>query len=165
MPNRSRRVKRTIKKANFIFTTDLNLIKPYAVYDICIENFISRFGPNDIILYNESIGFALIKYMDFCPINILDDPYCLDFIDINDYHRGTGYGKRLISFILQHFQTVIHALDSSLGFFEHISEDIGLEKINTGLHFGSGFISSSLIINRKPKVNTCIEGCGLKFKG
>ena len=88
MPNRSRRVRqfkrRNNNKDRFIFTNDLNLIKPYADYHICIENFFSRFGPNDIILYNKNIGFALIQYKDFCPINILDDPYCLDFIYINE---------------------------------------------------------------------------------
>ena len=67
MPNRSRRVRR-VKRINndnnkdkFVFTKDSNLIKPYAYYHICIENFISRFGPNDIILYNKNIGFALIQ--------------------------------------------------------------------------------------------------------
>ena len=42
-------------------------------YHICIENFISRFGPNDVILHNKIIGFALIQNKDFCPINILND--------------------------------------------------------------------------------------------
>ena len=77
MTNRSKRVRR-VKRRNysFLFTNNLNLIKPYVKYHICIENFISRFGPNDIILYNKNIGFAIIQYKDFCPINILDDPYC-----------------------------------------------------------------------------------------
>ena len=49
---------------------------------MCIENFISRFKPNDVILYNKNIGFALINHKDFCPIDILNDPYCLDYIYI-----------------------------------------------------------------------------------
>ena len=67
--------------------------------------------------------------------------------------------------ILNHFQIVIHALDDSLGFFEHISEDLGLEKLNTGLHFGNSFISSNLSVDRQPVVNSCIGGCGLNYKG
>ena len=70
MRNRSKRNTHR-KKDKFIFTNDLNLIKPHADYDIFIENFISRFGPNDIILHTKNIGFALIQYNDFCPINIL----------------------------------------------------------------------------------------------
>ena len=161
MLNRSRRIRR-VKRRNinnkdrFIFTNDLNLIKPCADYDICIENFISRFGPNDMILYNKNIGFALIQYKDFCPINILDDPYCLDFIYINENYRGKGYGRRLMKLILNHFQIVIHTLDDSLDFFEHVSEDLGLEKINTGLPFGNSFISSNLNVNRQPVVNICL---------
>ena len=87
------------------------------------------------------------------------------FIYINENQRGRGHGRRLMKLILNHFQIVIHALDDSLGFFEHISEDLGLEKINTGLHFGNTFTSSNLNVNRQPKVNTCIGGCGLKYKG
>ena len=161
MPNRSRRVGRVEHRNNnnkdrFIFTNDLNLIKPYADYHICIENFISRFGPNDIVLYNKNIGFALIQYKDFCPIKILDDPYCLDFIYNNENQSGKGYGRKLMSFILKHFQIVIHTLDDSLGFFEHISKDLGLEKINTSMPFGISFISSNLDINREPVVNICL---------
>ena len=78
----------------------LNLIKQYADYDTCIEIFISRFGPNYIVFYNENIGFALKQYIDFCPINILDDPYCLDFIYINQNQTGKGHGRRLLKFIL-----------------------------------------------------------------
>ena len=79
MPNRTRRDKRRRNRHKTIFTNDLRLINSYADYHICIEYFISRFGPNDIILYNKIFGFALIQYKDFCPINIQDDPYCLDF--------------------------------------------------------------------------------------
>ena len=65
MRNRSKRNTHFNKprknKDKFIFTNDLNLINPYADYDIHIENFICRFGPNDIILYKKIIGFALIK--------------------------------------------------------------------------------------------------------
>ena len=169
MPNRCRRVRRfkrrNNKKDRFIFTNDLKLIKPYADYHICIENFISRFGPNDIILYNKNIGFALIQYKDFCPINILDDPYCLDFIYINENQRDKGHRRRLMNFILKHFQIVLHTLDDSLGFFEHISNDLGLEKLNTGMPFGISFISSNLDINREPVVNNCLAGCGLKYSG
>ena len=60
---------------------------------------------------------------------------------------------------------MIHVLDSSLGFFEHISKDLGLEKINTGLPFGTSFISTNLNINCKPVVNNCLGGCGLRFSG
>ena len=169
MPNRSkqfRRVKRrNSNKDKFVFTNDLNLIKPYAVYDICVMSFISRFVPNDVILYNENIGFALIQYKDYCPVNIQDDPHCLDFIYINENQRGKGHGKRLMNFILRHFQIVIHVLDSSLGFFEHISNDLGLEKINTGLLFGITFISTNLNINQQPVVNSCLGGCGVRFSG
>ena len=67
--------------------------------------------------------------------------------------------------ILNHFQIVLHTLDNSLGFFEHISKDLGLEKINTGLPFGNSFISSNLNINRQPVVNSCLGGCGREFSG
>ena len=100
MRNRSKRNthfnKHRKNKDKFIFNNDLNLIKPYAGYDVCIENFISRFGPNDVIIYNKNIGFALIQYNDFCPINIQDDPYCLDLIYINENQRGKGHGRRLM---------------------------------------------------------------------
>ena len=65
MPNRSRLVRRVKCRKNkdkFVFTNDLNFIKPYANYDICNESFISRFGPNEVILYNKKIGFSLIQY-------------------------------------------------------------------------------------------------------
>ena len=65
MPNRSRRVRRVKCRNNeekFVFTNDFNFIKPYADYDIYNENFISRFGPNEVILYNKNIGLALIQY-------------------------------------------------------------------------------------------------------
>ena len=171
MPNRTRRfrpVKRrkiNNNKDDFIFTRILNLIKPYVNYDICIEKFISRFGPNDIIIFNKNIGFALIQYKDFCPRNILDDPYCLDFFYINENQRGKGHGKRLMKLILNHFQIVLHNLDGSLGFFEEISKKFGLEKLNTGMPFGISFISSNLDINREPVVNNCLGGCGLKYSG
>ena len=102
MPNRTRRVRRVKRRKNknkdsFIFTNDLNWIKPCAEYDVCIENFVSRFGLNDIILYNKNIGFALIQYKNFCPTNIPDDPYCLDFIYINENQRGKGHGKKLMN--------------------------------------------------------------------
>ena len=65
MPNRSKRFRRVkrrnISKDRFIFTNDLNLIKPYGDYHICIENFVSKFGPNDVIYYNKNIGFALFQ--------------------------------------------------------------------------------------------------------
>ena len=67
--------------------------------------------------------------------------------------------------ILSHFQIVIHALESSLGFFERLSKDLGLEKINTGMPFGVSFFSSNLDINREPVVNNCLGGCGLKYSG
>ena len=165
MLNRTRRDKRRRNKDKFIFTNDLSLIKPYVDNHICIENFISRFGPNDVILYNNNKGFALIQYKDFCPINIQDDPYCLDFIYINENQRGKGHGRRLLSFVLKHFQIVLHTLDDSLGFFERICKDLGLEKINTGMLFGISFISSNLDINREPVVNNCLGGCGLKYSG
>ena len=68
-----------------------------------------------------------------------------------------------MKFILNHFQIVIHTLDTSLGFFEHISKDLGLEEINIGLPFGSSFISSKWNVNRQPIVNSCLGGWELKF--
>ena len=69
--------------------------------------------------------------------------------------------------LLKHFQIVIHLLDDSLGFFEQISKDLdlGLEKINTCMPFGSSLIASNLNINRQPIVNSCIGGCGQEFPG
>ena len=125
MPNRNRRANH---KDRFIFTTDLRLIKPYVDYDLCIGNYISRFKANDVILYNKNIGFALINHKDFCPIDILNDPYCLDYIYINEDYRAKGHGRRLMNLILKHFQIIIHSLDDSLGFFEHINKDLGLQK-------------------------------------
>ena len=60
---------------------------------------------------------------------------------------------------------MIHTLDTSLGSFEHISKDLGLEKINIGLPFGSSFISSNWNANRQSLVNSCLGGFGLKFSG
>ena len=65
MRHRVRRDKRRSNEGKFIFTNDLNLNKPYADYDICIENFISRFGLNDTIVYGKNIDFALIQNKDF----------------------------------------------------------------------------------------------------
>ena len=168
MTNRSkqlRRFKRRNNKDKFILTNNLNLIKPYAKYHICIENFISRFELNDIILYNKNYGFALIRYKDFCPINIQDDPHCLDFIYINEDQRGKGHGKRLMKLILDNFQIVIITLDDSLGFFKHISKDLGSEEINTGILFGISFIPTNLNINCKPKDNNSLGSCGMRFSG
>ena len=169
MTNRSKQVRRVKRRNNnkdkFMFTNNLNLIKPYAKYHICIENFIYRFEINDIILFNKNYGFALIRYKDFCPINIQDDPHCLDFIYINEDQRGKGHGKRLMKLILDNFQIVIQTLDDSLGFFEHISKDFGLEKINTVMPFGVSFISTNLNINCKPVVNNCLAVYGIRFSG
>ena len=79
--------------------------------------------------------------------------------------RGEGHGKRIMNFILKHFQKVIHTLDDSLGFFECISKDLGLQKIYTGLPFGKSFISSNLNIIRQPVFNSCLGGRGLKLSG
>ena len=70
-----------------------------------------------------------------------------------------------MKFILNHFQIVIHTIDSSLVFFENNREGPSLGKINTGLPFGNSFISSNLIINRLPMINFYLGGCGLKFSG
>ena len=162
MPNRNKRAR---DKDRFIFTTDLRLIKPYIDYHMCIENYNYRFKPNDIMIYNKNIGFALINYRDFCPIDILNDPYCLDYIYSNEDYRGKGHGRRLMNLILKHFHVVIHSLDDSLGFFEHISKDLGLEKINRDIPFGVTFISTNLNTNREPIVNICIAGCGRVYSG
>ena len=165
MRKRTRRDKRRSNEDSFIFTTDLKLNKPYADYHICIEDFISTFGPIEIILYNKNIGFALIQKYDCCPINKLVEAYCLDFIYINENQRGKGHGLWLMKLILNHFQVVIHALDFSLGFFEYIGKDLGLEKMNISWSICHSFISSNLKTNRLTKVNICIGGCGLKFSG
>ena len=65
---------------------------------------------------------------------------------------------------LNQFQIVIHSLDDSLGFFEHI-KDLVWEKRNTSMPSGSIFISSNLNINRQPIVKSCIGGCGRDFPG
>ena len=126
MPKRNR----NNNKDKFVFTKDLNLNKPYTNYDLCNENYISRFKPNDIILHNRNIGFALINHRHFCPINILNDPYCLDYIYVNENYRDKGHARRLMNLILKHFQIIKHSLDDSLGFFEHLSKDLRLEKNN-----------------------------------
>ena len=66
---------------------------------------------------------------------------------------------------LNHFQIVLHTLDDSLGFFERISKDLQLEKINTDMPFGVSFISSNLDINRVPVIINCLGGWGLKYSG
>ena len=152
-------------KDKFAFTKDLNLIKPYTNYDLSIENYLSRFKPNDIILHNKNIGFALSFHRHFCPINIINDPYCLDYIYVKENYRGKGHARRLMNLILKHFQIIIHILDDSLGFFKHLSKDLKLEKIFTNMPFGASFISTNLNINRKPIVNTCLGGCGLLYSG
>ena len=70
-----------------------------------------------------------------------------------------------MNLILKHFQIVIHSLDDSIGFFDHISKDFGLEKINRDIPFGTSLISINLDINRKPVVNNCLGVCGLKYTG
>ena len=70
-----------------------------------------------------------------------------------------------MNLILKHFQIIIHSLDESLGFFEHLSKDLGLEKINSTIPFGVTFISTNLNINRGPIVNNCIGSCGQVFSG
>ena len=60
---------------------------------------------------------------------------------------------------------MVHTLDPSLGFFEHISKDLGLENRNTGLPFGNSFIWSNLNVNRLPIRNGCLGSCGLKLLG
>ena len=70
-----------------------------------------------------------------------------------------------MNLILKHFQIVLHTLDDSLGFFEQLNKDLGLEKINTSVPFGISFISSNLDINREPVVNNCLGSCGLKYSG
>ena len=99
MRNRSKRKTHFSKHRKFIFTKDLNFIKPNADYDFCIELFISRIRHNDIIPCR-NIEFALVQYKDFCPINILDDPYCLDSTYINENQRGKGYGRILMKVVL-----------------------------------------------------------------
>ena len=61
MSKQTRRDKRRRNKDKFLFNNDLSLIKPYIDYHICFEKLISRFGPNDVILYKNKIGFALIQ--------------------------------------------------------------------------------------------------------
>ena len=159
------RNKRPRDKNRFIFTDDLNLIKPYIDYNMCIGSFISRFDHNDYILYNKNIGFALIKYRDFCPINILNDPYCLDYIHIHENQRGKGHAKRLMKFILKHFQIVLHTTDNEQPFFEHNSKDLKLKKINTKQPYGASYISTNLDTNRDPIVNMCLGRCGKQYPG
>ena len=162
MPNRNKRAR---DKDRFIFTTDLRLIKPYVDYQMCIEDYISRFKHNDVILYNKNIGFALINYRDFCPINILNDLYCLDYIYIDKDYRGKGHGRRLMNLILKHFQIVIHSLDDTLSFFEYLSKDLGLYKIKINKPFGTSLISTNLNINRMPIVNKYLGKCGQRYRG
>ena len=70
-----------------------------------------------------------------------------------------------MNLILKHFKKTIHSLDESLGFFEHLSKDLGLEKINSTIPFGVTFISTNLNINRGPIVNKCIGSCGQVLSG
>ena len=53
MRNSTRRIKERRNKDKFKFTNDIDLNKPYAGYHICIEDFLSRFGVNDVILYKK----------------------------------------------------------------------------------------------------------------
>ena len=117
-------------KDMLIFTDGLNLIRLYAD-NVTIKNFSSRFKTNKAIVYNRTIGFALIQCKYFCPIQVLNAPYCLDFIYIDENQRVKGQGRRLLKFIRDHFQKVVHALPKSLGSFEHINKDMGLEGIKT----------------------------------
>ena len=54
MRNRTRRIKGRRNKDKFKFSNDIDLIKPYAGYHIFIEDFLSRFGVNDVILYKKN---------------------------------------------------------------------------------------------------------------
>ena len=70
-----------------------------------------------------------------------------------------------MNLLLKHFQIIIHSLDTSLSFYEHISNDLGLEKINIVIPFGTTFISTNLNINHKPVVNKYLGNCGQKYIG
>ena len=89
----------------------------------------------------------------------------MDYIYNNENYRGKGHARRLLNLILKYFQIIIHSLDESLGFFEHLSKDLRLEKIITNMPFGTSFISTNLNINRKPIVNTFLGGCGWLYSG
>ena len=70
-----------------------------------------------------------------------------------------------MNLIIKHFQIIIHSFDEPLGFFEHLSKDLGLEKINSVIPFGATFVSTNLNIKRVPIVNKCIGSCRLVFSG
>ena len=143
----------------FIFTKILKLVKPYAD-DNLVENSISRNETNDVIVYNENIGFALIVYVDFCPIEKLDDRYCLNFIYIILEQRGKGHEK----FILEQFKIILHSIISSLGFFDRIIKDWKIERIKTYVS-DTSFISSNMDVNCEPILNRCLGGCCQEFSG
>ena len=168
MRNRTRRNKGRRNKDRFIFTNDINLIKPYAGYHICIEGFISRFGSMTFFFTKKiSVSRYYITKI-FVPLTYKTILFVWIYvIYINENQRGKGHGKSLMQNLLKHFQIVIHLLDDSLGFFEQISKDLdlGLETKNTCMPFGSSFISSNLNINRQQKVNSFIGGCGREFPG
>ena len=86
------------------------------------------FDPMTLSFTIKYIGFALIQYKNFCPINLLEDPRCLIFLHINDYQKSEDHGRKLLNSILNPFQIVIHILDSFPGFTEQISRGLGLEK-------------------------------------
>ena len=84
---------------------------------------------------------------------------------MNKNYRGQGHGRRLMNLILKHFQITLHSLDEALGFFEHLSKDLGLEKIHTNMPTTTLFISTNLDTNRLPIINNCIGGCKLIYSG
>ena len=120
------------------------MIKPYAVV-ILVQNLLSRFETNVIIVSNKVTSFALPSCMDFCPVVILDEPYCLNIIDNIEDQRGKGHGKPLMKNVLDHFQITIHSL--SAGFYKHMSKELACDRIDTDFHFTTSLTPFNLKVN------------------
>ena len=45
-----------------------------------MEKFLPRPDVFDNIIYKRDNGFRLMSSVDFCPVNIIDDSYCFNFI-------------------------------------------------------------------------------------
>ena len=53
--------------------------------------------------------FALKSFIDFSPLEVLDNPNCLIFVLRNEDKRGEGHGKILMKTFLEYFQITIHS--------------------------------------------------------
>ena len=106
-----------------MFREDLDFLELYADYIKEAKGFFSGLDVFDNIIYNKNIGFGLMSYLYFCPEDLIDKSYCLKFNYKNPEQRGKDHAETLTKSILENFQKILQSLPSSVGFFDHNSEE------------------------------------------